>query len=71
MGRLLELYKKTQGGHVLLPDEELEEYGHLRKVEYQLRKVELEQLGCTNIKPVKDDTGDIIGFMWSNSTPHD
>lgn len=66
MKRLLELYKKTQGGHVVLPEEEFEEYATLRKLEYQTRRGELEELGCTDIRPHKDAQGDIIGFVWSD-----
>lgn len=64
MDRLIKLYRKTQGGHVRLPDDELEEYATLRKLEYQTRRGELEQLGCTDIRPHKDDTGDIVGWVW-------
>ena len=66
----MELYRKTQGGTVLLPDEEYEEYAVLRKLEYQTRRGELEELGCTDIRPHKDAQGDIIGFVWSDPVIH-
>lgn len=64
--RLLILYKKTNGGHVLLSDEEYKEYANLRKEEYQERRSELIAQGFKNIRPVKDDVGDIIGWMWED-----
>lgn len=68
MNRLLELYRKTRGGHVLLPENEFQEYAALRKKEYQDRRTELytdPKVVCGSVKTVKDDAGDIIGFTWA------
>lgn len=64
MNRLLELYRKTDGGQRALPEDELKEYSILRKLEYQTRKAELETLGKRNIRASKDAIGDIIGWVW-------
>ena len=64
--RLKELYRKTGGGHIILSDTEFIEYATLRKKEYQDRKAKLEQEEAKNIRPVKDDAGDIIGFSWGS-----
>ena len=69
MNRLIELYKKTNGGHKRLSDDDFEEYTELRKKEYQDRRAELETEGNTNVKPCKDDSGDIIGWSFNNPVP--
>ena len=65
LGRLKNLYTKTNGGHTLLPEDEFIEYGELRRQEYQERKAELIANGCTDIHPVKDSQGDIVGWVFS------
>jgi len=62
--RLKKLYKKTGGGHIILSEDEFIEYAALRKQEYQERKAELIEKGATDIKAVKDDSDDIVGFVW-------
>lgn len=58
MTRLVQLYRKGR-----LTDEELEEYSQLRKGEYLQRKDELTQLGKVNIRAVKGEDDDIIGWI--------
>lgn len=66
MDRLLELYRKTKGGHKLLSDDDFAEYAALRKLEYQTRKDELQTAGKKNVKVVKSDDDDIIGWTWED-----
>lgn len=66
---LLALYHKTGGGHITLSDADLTAYAALRKKEYQERRNELKTQGKTNIKPVKDEAGDIIGWTWQDPAP--
>lgn len=63
--RLVELYKKTGGGHLFLTDTDFEEYRNLRKQEFVSRRTELEAIGTENIVVMKDDAGDIIGWCWT------
>ena len=64
MSRLLDLYKQTRGGHNMLSEDDLEEYAGLRKAEFQDARARLEAEGITDIHPVKDSSGDIIGWVY-------
>lgn len=68
---LLRLYKKTGGGHIVLPDIEIQKYAALRQKEFQDRRAELIAelkpdkitLKYNAVRVVKDDVGDIIGWI--------
>lgn len=64
MNRLVELYKRTNGGHKLLSDADFKEYAALRKAEFQGRKAELLESGYINIQVQNDESGDIVGWTW-------
>ena len=67
MSRLLQLYKLTGGGHKMLSKVELREYAALRKAEFQAARAHLKAEGMTDVHPMKDDVGDIIG--WTHVRP--
>lgn len=62
--RLIVIYRKTDGGHTQLSDEEYVEYAALRKKEYQDMKTELlTNPNTATVRAVKDDAGDIVGWV--------
>ena len=64
ISRLLVLYKATAGGHKMLSEENLTEYAGLRKGEFEDARRKLQEQGMTDIHPVKDPAGDIVGWSY-------
>lgn len=64
INRLWLLYRKTGGGHKMLSAEDLAEYASLRKAEFQAARLDLTVEGATDIHPVKDTNGDIVGWHY-------
>lgn len=63
MSRLMTLYRKTNGGVTMLPENEFQEYAALRKAEYQEARNNVKLIKPSAIvKPVKSDSGDIVGW---------